>query len=129
MTTGRFSMFTRASVVGAVLFCTFDAASAYVGSCSPVGMRLQSRAMSRIAVPSTLREARATRRSATSVAMSDSDFKDWKATTAFLFPGQGAQYLGMAGELVKDVPKAKLMFEQASFQGLRIRGSGSGFKV
>ena len=111
---GRFRMFTRASVVGAVLFCTFDAASAYVGSVSPVGARLQSRAMSRIAVPSTLREARATRRSATSVSMSDTDFKDWKATTAFLFPGQGAQYLGMAGELVKDVPKAKLMFEQAS---------------
>jgi len=107
-------MFTRASVVGAVLFCTFDAASAYVGSISPVGARLQSRAISRLAVPATLRDARATRRSATSLAMSDSDFKDWKATTAFLFPGQGAQYLGMAGELVKDVPKAKLMFEQAS---------------
>uniref|UniRef100_A0A7S4NF48 Malonyl-CoA:ACP transacylase (MAT) domain-containing protein n=2 Tax=Guillardia theta TaxID=55529 RepID=A0A7S4NF48_GUITH len=45
---------------------------------------------------------------------SDTEFSDWKATTAFLFPGQGAQYLGMAGDLVKDVPKAKEMFEQAS---------------
>jgi [acyl-carrier-protein] S-malonyltransferase len=46
--------------------------------------------------------------------MSDTDFKDWKATNTFFFPGQGAQYVGMAGQLVKDVPKAKEMFEQAS---------------
>lgn len=50
----------------------------------------------------------------TAVRMSDDDFKDWKATNTFLFPGQGAQYVGMAGQLVKDVPKAKEMFEQAS---------------
>lgn len=46
--------------------------------------------------------------------MSDGDFSDWKATTAFLFPGQGAQYVGMAGQLVQDVPKAKELFERAS---------------
>jgi len=48
------------------------------------------------------------------VTMSDNDFKDWKATNTFLFPGQGAQYVGMGAQLVKDVPKAKEMFEQAS---------------
>ena len=48
------------------------------------------------------------------VSAADNEFKDWKATNTFFFPGQGAQYVGMAGELVKDVPKAKEMFEQAS---------------
>ena len=47
-------------------------------------------------------------------ATSDTLFKDWKATTTFLFPGQGAQYVGMAGKLVAEVPKAKEMFQQAS---------------
>jgi [acyl-carrier-protein] S-malonyltransferase len=47
-------------------------------------------------------------------AASDTLFKDWKATTTFLFPGQGAQYVGMAGKLVAEVPKAKEMFQQAS---------------
>ena len=45
---------------------------------------------------------------------SDTLFKDWKATNAFLVPGQGAQYVGMAGKLVAEVPKAKEMFQQAS---------------
>jgi [acyl-carrier-protein] S-malonyltransferase len=45
---------------------------------------------------------------------SDGDFDDWKATTTFLFPGQGAQYVGMAGQLVKDVPKAKELFDTAA---------------
>mmetsp|Transcript_39568 Transcript_39568/g.105215 ORF Transcript_39568/g.105215 Transcript_39568/m.105215 type:complete len:361 (+) Transcript_39568:143-1225(+) len=45
---------------------------------------------------------------------SDSLFKDWKATTTFFFPGQGAQYVGMAGKLVAEVPKAKELFQQAN---------------
>lgn len=31
-----------------------------------------------------------------------------------MFPGQGAQYVGMCADLVKDVPKAKELFDQAS---------------
>jgi [acyl-carrier-protein] S-malonyltransferase len=34
--------------------------------------------------------------------------------TAFLFPGQGAQYVGMAGELYRTLPAAKDMFDRAS---------------
>jgi [acyl-carrier-protein] S-malonyltransferase len=34
--------------------------------------------------------------------------------TAFLFPGQGAQSVGMAVELVETVPKAKELFDKAS---------------
>eukprot|EP00287_Rhodomonas_sp_CCMP768_P012618 CAMPEP_0196716682 /NCGR_PEP_ID=MMETSP1091-20130531/92_1 /TAXON_ID=302021 /ORGANISM="Rhodomonas sp., Strain CCMP768" /LENGTH=346 /DNA_ID=CAMNT_0042056803 /DNA_START=105 /DNA_END=1145 /DNA_ORIENTATION=+ len=52
--------------------------------------------------------------SSTALRMSDDDFKDWKATNAFLFPGQGAQYVGMAGTLVEEVPKAKELFDEAS---------------
>jgi [acyl-carrier-protein] S-malonyltransferase len=59
-----------------------------------------------------LRAAAASSAPATSA--TDNDFKDWKATNTVFFPGQGAQYVGMAGQLVKDVPKAKQMFEQAS---------------
>lgn len=45
---------------------------------------------------------------------SDNDFDDFKATTAFMFPGQGAQYVGMCADLVKQVPKAKELFDEAS---------------
>mmetsp|Transcript_11331 Transcript_11331/g.13486 ORF Transcript_11331/g.13486 Transcript_11331/m.13486 type:complete len:425 (+) Transcript_11331:58-1332(+) len=33
---------------------------------------------------------------------------------AFMFPGQGAQYLGMGADLVENVPKAKSLFDKAS---------------
>ncbi len=36
------------------------------------------------------------------------------SNVAFLFPGQGAQAVGMAGELVANVPAAKALFDQAS---------------
>merc|ERR1719384_1880097 len=31
-----------------------------------------------------------------------------------MFPGQGAQFVGMCGDLVKDVPAAKALFDEAS---------------
>jgi [acyl-carrier-protein] S-malonyltransferase len=34
--------------------------------------------------------------------------------TAFLFPGQGAQSVGMAGDLYRDLPAAKALFDEAS---------------
>lgn len=44
----------------------------------------------------------------------DHTFDDYQPRTAILFPGQGAQSVGMAGELVKSVPKAAHMFDEAS---------------
>src|SRR6476620_4376444 len=34
--------------------------------------------------------------------------------TAFLFPGQGAQTVGMAGPLCQSLPAAKALFDQAA---------------
>ena len=34
--------------------------------------------------------------------------------SAFLFPGQGAQYVGMGGALAASLPAAKVLFDQAS---------------
>lgn len=46
---------------------------------------------------------------------SDTDFDDSLNTKiAFMFPGQGAQFVGMCGEVVKDVPAAKALFDEAS---------------
>jgi [acyl-carrier-protein] S-malonyltransferase len=48
-------------------------------------------------------------------AVSDTDFDATLNTkVAFMFPGQGAQFVGMCGDVVKDVPKAKELFDQAS---------------
>lgn len=44
----------------------------------------------------------------------DTKFADYKPTTAFLFPGQGAQTVGMAKELCSEVPAAKQLFDRAS---------------
>jgi len=44
----------------------------------------------------------------------DDGFADWSGKTAFFFPGQGAQYVGMATETAEAVPKAKELFDKAS---------------
>jgi [acyl-carrier-protein] S-malonyltransferase len=58
--------------------------------------------------------ATATRARTSSRQASDSDFDDFSSQTAFMFPGQGAQFVGMCGDVVKDVPKAQALFDQAS---------------
>jgi len=45
---------------------------------------------------------------------SDTEFADYTAKCPFLFPGQGAQAVGMAVETCKEVPAAKALFEEAS---------------
>ncbi|CAE8641967.1 unnamed protein product [Polarella glacialis] len=44
----------------------------------------------------------------------DGEFAGYSNKLAFLFPGQGAQSVGMCKDLAAEVPKAKQMFEQAS---------------
>eukprot|EP00549_Striatella_unipunctata_P019271 CAMPEP_0118677666 /NCGR_PEP_ID=MMETSP0800-20121206/2760_1 /TAXON_ID=210618 ORGANISM="Striatella unipunctata, Strain CCMP2910" /NCGR_SAMPLE_ID=MMETSP0800 /ASSEMBLY_ACC=CAM_ASM_000638 /LENGTH=358 /DNA_ID=CAMNT_0006573377 /DNA_START=52 /DNA_END=1128 /DNA_ORIENTATION=- len=45
---------------------------------------------------------------------SDDDFDDFSSKVCFMFPGQGAQFVGMCGEVCKEVPAAKALFDQAS---------------
>lgn len=52
--------------------------------------------------------------SASSVAASDNDFEDFSSKVSFMFPGQGAQFVGMCGELCEEVPSAKALFDEAS---------------
>jgi [acyl-carrier-protein] S-malonyltransferase len=55
------------------------------------------------------------RATAATEAVSDTDFDATLNTkVAFMFPGQGAQFVGMCGDVVKTVPKAKELFDQAS---------------
>lgn len=47
-------------------------------------------------------------------ASADDKFADYKPTTAFFFPGQGAQSVGMAKDLVAECPAAKELFDKAA---------------
>jgi [acyl-carrier-protein] S-malonyltransferase len=46
--------------------------------------------------------------------MSDSDFDGIKPETVFMFPGQGAQAIGMGAEVAKEVPAAAELYKKAS---------------
>ncbi|CAM9226115.1 unnamed protein product [Choristocarpus tenellus] len=46
--------------------------------------------------------------------MSDSEFDDYSSRVTFMFPGQGAQYMGMAATICDEVPKAKELFDKAT---------------
>lgn len=45
---------------------------------------------------------------------SDNDFENFSSKVSFMFPGQGAQFVGMCGDVCKDVPAAKALFDEAS---------------
>lgn len=53
-------------------------------------------------------------RAFTKVAASDNDFEEFSSKVAFMFPGQGAQSVGMCSEVVSEVPAAKALFDEAS---------------
>ena len=53
-------------------------------------------------------------KAASSLAASDNDFDDFSTKIAFMFPGQGAQFVGMCADVCKDVPSAKALFDEAS---------------
>lgn len=57
---------------------------------------------------------RQTSRAMTKLSASDNDFDDFSSKVAFMFPGQGAQFVGMCGDLCKEVPAAKALFDEAS---------------
>lgn len=44
----------------------------------------------------------------------DGDFDGFSSKVAFMFPGQGAQSVGMCASVVEEVPKAKELFTKAS---------------
>jgi len=45
---------------------------------------------------------------------SDNDFEDFSSKVSFMFPGQGAQFVGMCEDVCKNVPAAKALFDEAS---------------
>eukprot|EP00571_Detonula_confervacea_P013564 CAMPEP_0172310396 /NCGR_PEP_ID=MMETSP1058-20130122/11463_1 /TAXON_ID=83371 /ORGANISM="Detonula confervacea, Strain CCMP 353" /LENGTH=349 /DNA_ID=CAMNT_0013023197 /DNA_START=61 /DNA_END=1110 /DNA_ORIENTATION=- len=45
---------------------------------------------------------------------SDNDFEDFSSKVSFMFPGQGAQFVGMCDDVCKNVPAAKALFDEAS---------------
>jgi len=45
---------------------------------------------------------------------SDSEWDDYSSKVTFMFPGQGAQFVGMCGDVCKETPAAKALFDEAS---------------
>lgn len=48
------------------------------------------------------------------MAASDDDFSSYSSSKAFLFPGQGAQYVGMGAKVCEELPAAKKLYDSAS---------------
>jgi len=54
------------------------------------------------------------RRLTTRMSASDNDFEGFSSKVSFMFPGQGAQFVGMCGDVCTSVPAAKSLFDEAS---------------
>ncbi|CAB1102135.1 unnamed protein product [Ectocarpus sp. CCAP 1310/34] len=81
--------------------------AAFVGTLGAVGRQSSSR----VAAGSAARGVSGRR---SGMRMSDTDFAEYNSKVTFMFPGQGAQYMGMAAGICDEVPKAKELFEKAS---------------
>lgn len=83
---------------------------------SAAALLLASNRFASAFVPAFTKNARvATMSSSTARLMAgDNDFDDFSAKVAFMFPGQGAQFVGMCSDVVNDVPAAKALFDEAS---------------
>ncbi|KAG2541468.1 malonyl CoA-acyl carrier protein transacylase-like [Panicum virgatum] len=75
--------------------------------------RVAAPATARVALSSRSRYLSARVSLGSEVAVGDALFADYKPTTAFLFPGQGAQTVGMGAE-AQSVPAAAKLFNQAN---------------
>lgn len=67
-------------------------------------------------LPASLRRSTTTtaRSSSSLLRASDTDFDGFSSKVAFMFPGQGAQFVGMCADVVKTVPSAQALFDEAS---------------
>lgn len=61
-----------------------------------------------------LQSARSVARRMHVVKASGDAWGEYSTKTCFLFPGQGAQYVGMAAKVAEEVPSAKALFDTAS---------------
>ncbi|KAG2552617.1 malonyl CoA-acyl carrier protein transacylase-like [Panicum virgatum] len=75
--------------------------------------RVAAPATARVALSSRSRYSSARVSLGSDVAVGDALFADYKPSTAFLFPGQGAQTVGMGAE-AQSVPAAAKLFNQAN---------------
>jgi len=64
-------------------------------------------------VSQSRRDALSIWKSTTFLAASDNDFDGFSPKVAFMFPGQGAQFVGMCEEICNEVPAAKSLFDEA----------------
>ncbi|GHP09666.1 hypothetical protein PPROV_000840100 [Pycnococcus provasolii] len=75
---------------------------------------MSARTLSRINARTCNAHSATSRRLTSTRASADDAFANYAPKTAFLFPGQGAQSVGMAGALCEEVPAAKALFDKAS---------------
>ncbi|CAM9681043.1 unnamed protein product [Ascophyllum nodosum] len=109
-------MKTRTLIVAVAMLGVCSRSTAFVGTTGGgAGRRMASYTYSRTAKHAQLARSLGCRAgNGGTFRMSDADFADYESKVTFMFPGQGAQYMGMAANICQEVPKAKELFDKAS---------------